>query len=133
MQGGWAAPVVEKGGCAPPIAQAVCVGPDSRICARRLHLHAGHHVKVHDRCLRKSLSPQYSRKNSIRIFGIEEQTNEKLTETICKFSKQKLNIDLQPHFIDRCHRVGNYRNRNAILVKFVSCKHNKALSRQEVP
>ena len=50
---GWAAPVVEKGGCAPHIAQAGCVGPDSRICVRSLHLIAGHHVKVPERCLRK--------------------------------------------------------------------------------
>ena len=63
---------------------------------------------------------QYSRRNSIRIFGIEKQTNENLTETISNFSKQKLNIDLQPHFIDRCHPVGNYQDRNAVLVKFVS-------------
>ena len=49
---GWAAPDVEKGGCAPPMAQAGCVGPDSRIYVRRLHLLAGHHVKVPDRCLR---------------------------------------------------------------------------------
>ena len=49
---GWAAPIVKKGGFAPPIAQAGCVGPDSRICVRRLHLLAGHHVKVPDRCLR---------------------------------------------------------------------------------
>ena len=53
---GWAAPVVKKEGCAPPIAQAGCVGPDSRICVRRLHLLAGHHVKVPDRCLRAALS-----------------------------------------------------------------------------
>ena len=66
---------------------------------------------------------QYSCRNSIQIIGIEKQTNEKLTETICKFSKQKPNIDLQPHFIDRCHPVGNYRNRNAVLVKFASHKH----------
>ena len=46
----WAAPVVEKGGCAPPISHAGCVGPDSRICVRRLHLLAGDHVKVPDRC-----------------------------------------------------------------------------------
>ena len=50
---------------------------------------------------------QYSRSNSIRIFGIEKQINEKLSETICKFSKQKLNIDLQPNCIERCHPVGN--------------------------
>ena len=42
---GWAALDVEKWGCAPPIAQAGCVGLD-------LHLLAGHHVKVPDRCLR---------------------------------------------------------------------------------
>ena len=46
---GLAAPVVEKWSCAPPMAQAWCVGPDSRICVRRLHLLAGHHVKVLDR------------------------------------------------------------------------------------
>ena len=43
---GWAAPIVEKGGCVPPIAQAGCVGPDSMICVRRLHLLAGHHMKM---------------------------------------------------------------------------------------
>ena len=47
----WAAPVVEKGHCVPPIAQAGCVGPESMICVRRLHLLVGHHVKVPDRCL----------------------------------------------------------------------------------
>ena len=47
----WAAPVVEKGGCAPLVAQAGCVEPDSRICVRRLHLLAGNHTKVPDRCL----------------------------------------------------------------------------------
>ena len=52
MQGGVGSSVCQKGGCAPPIAQAGCVGPDSRICVRRLHLLAGHHVKVPDRCLR---------------------------------------------------------------------------------
>ena len=41
----------KRGGCAPPIAQAGCAEPDSRICVRRLHLLAGHHVKVPDRCL----------------------------------------------------------------------------------
>ena len=49
---GWAAPVLEKRGCAPPMAQAGCVWPDSRICVRKLHLLAGHHVKVPDCCLR---------------------------------------------------------------------------------
>ena len=68
---------------------------------------------------------QYSRKNSIRIFGIEKQTSEKLTETICKFSRQKLNNNLQPHFIDRCHPVGYYRNRNTVFVKFVSYEHKQ--------
>ena len=65
---GWAAPVVEKGGCAPPIAQAGCVGPDSRICVRRLHLLAGHHVKVPDRCLR--LKKVYDRNvvNKYRLY-----------------------------------------------------------------
>ena len=68
---------------------------------------------------------QYSRRNSMRIFGIEKQTKEKLAETICKFSKQTLNIDLQPHFIDRCNPVSNYLNRNAVLMKLVSHRHRQ--------
>ena len=36
---------------------------------------------------------KYSRRNSIRIFGIEKQINEKLAETFCESSKQKLSID----------------------------------------
>ena len=74
---GWAAPVVKKGGCAPPMAQAVCVGPDWRICVRRLHLLAGHHVKVPDRCLRiivdiAKLSLRYNNKTKqcISIFNV---------------------------------------------------------------
>ena len=51
----WSAPVIEKGACAPSIAQAGCVGPDSRTCVRWLHLIAGHHVKVPDGCLRPSI------------------------------------------------------------------------------
>ena len=52
---GWAAPVVNIRGCAPPMAQAGCVGPDSRICVRRLHLLEVHHVKVQDRCPASSI------------------------------------------------------------------------------
>ena len=49
----------------------------------------------------------------------------KITETICKFFRQKLRIDLQPHFIDRCDRVCNCQNRNSMQVKFVSYKHKQ--------
>ena len=68
---------------------------------------------------------QYSRRNSIWIFGIQKLTNEKPTETICKFTKQELNIDLQPHFIDRCQPVCYYRNHNAVRAKFVSYIHKQ--------
>ena len=68
---------------------------------------------------------QYSRRNSIRIFGIEKQANEKLTETICTFFKQKPNNDLQPHIIDSCRRIGTHQSLNAMLVIFVSCKHRQ--------
>ena len=67
----------------------------------------------------------YSRRHRIWMIGIERQTKEKLIEAISMFSKQKLNIDLQPHFIDRCHPVSKYRNRNAVLVKFVSHQHRQ--------
>ena len=50
MQGGLGSSGRQKGGCAPPMAQAGWFGPDSRICVRRLHLFAGHHEKVPDRC-----------------------------------------------------------------------------------
>ena len=67
----------------------------------------------------------YSRRHSTWMIGIERQTKVKLTKTISMFSKQKLNIDLQPHFIDRCHPVSKYRNRNSVLVIFVSYQHKQ--------
>ena len=66
---GWVAPVVEKGGCAPRIAQTGCVGSDSRICVQRLHLLVGHHVKVPDRCLRETTLVNFSIAHILNILS----------------------------------------------------------------
>ena len=90
------------------------MSPNDKLC---------HQVQPHIKELE-----QYSRWNSIRIFEIE-----KPTEIICRFSKQKPNVNLQPHIIDRCHTVGNYRYRNTVLVKFISRKHKQETLRTRRP
>ena len=38
---------------------------------------------------------------------------------------QKLNIDLQLHFNDRCHRLGIYKNCDVVFVKFISYRYKQ--------
>lgn len=65
---------------------------------------------------------QYSRRNNLRIFGIEEKAGEDTDQSIINFVQQKLSLTISINEIDRSHRVGLSRNGKprAILVKFVS-------------
>ncbi|KAK9681218.1 hypothetical protein QE152_g38491 [Popillia japonica] len=69
---------------------------------------------------------QYTRRNSLRIFGVSEQKDENLEDKVVNICKQKLNVDLTSCCIDRIHRIGpNKTNRNngrGILLKFASYK-----------
>ena len=48
---------------------------------------------------------QYSRRNSIRIHGMEETDGESTEEAVCKVARQ-LGVQLAPADIDRTHRLG---------------------------
>ena len=56
---------------------------------------------------------QYSRRNCIRIFGIEEKQGENTDQLICEVAKT-MKIDLQANDIDRSHRVGKKPEKNEV-------------------
>lgn len=69
---------------------------------------------------------QYSRRNSIRIFGIPEQEGENADLLIVNLSKNHMNYDMQQYEIDKSHRIGSkitYKDKcRPILVKFARYK-----------
>lgn len=73
---------------------------------------------------------QYSRRNSVRIFGLKELPNENTNDLIKQLARDKLSVDLIDTSIDRSHRVGrsavNGRPR-ALLVKLTSYQHKLEL------
>ena len=83
----------------------------------------------HDRKLKEAESSdndqeQYSRKSSIRIFGLPPGTpKENAKDIVCKFVNDKLQLDppLLPSSIDVAHRVGGItaKNSQTMLCKFL--------------
>lgn len=62
---------------------------------------------------------QYTRRNSLRIFGIPVTKDEDTNNIIIKLASDKLEIQLSPEDIDRSHRVGKPdSDARAIIVKF---------------
>lgn len=49
---------------------------------------------------------QYSRRNNLRIFNVNEQTEEELNKTIIKLCKDKLKLTIKDHEIENCYRTG---------------------------
>ncbi|PIK43755.1 putative exosome complex exonuclease RRP44 [Apostichopus japonicus] len=71
---------------------------------------------------------QYSRRNNLRIFGMKEDPNENTMDVFVKLAKEKLKLELNSDFIDRCHRLGRSTpgtNPRPILVKFLSYQHRR--------
>lgn len=68
---------------------------------------------------------QYTRRNSLRVFGIKESMNENLEDKVLQFFKNQLNEDIKMEQVDRMHRVGKFKNggTRAIIIKFVSYQH----------
>lgn len=69
---------------------------------------------------------QYSRRNSLRIFGLcerEEETPSRCEENVINLIKEKLNVSVESNDIDVIHRTGRrYTNQTkprGIIVKFV--------------
>ncbi|KAI4466558.1 l1 transposable element-related [Holotrichia oblita] len=71
---------------------------------------------------------QYSRRNSIRIFGVPERDNEDTNEVVIDLCKNKLNLDIPSDKIDCSHRRrAKESNHRPILVKFISRDKKKSV------
>lgn len=58
---------------------------------------------VHEHALHNE---QYSRKNSVRIFGLTEDESENVEEKVIEFFKSNLKIDVSSKYIEITHRIG---------------------------
>lgn len=72
---------------------------------------------------------QYSRKNNVRIFGLQEERDENLEERVITFAKEYVNVEVKPEEVEIVHRIGAIRagasrsnKQKAVIVKFVSNK-----------
>ena len=67
---------------------------------------------------------QYSRKSSIRVYGIEESQEEKVGEKALSKIQEEINVEISPDDVDIVHRVGKRSEEGprSILVKFSSHK-----------
>lgn len=65
---------------------------------------------------------QYARRNNLRFFGLAEKPSENIDNIILQVIKEKMNIDINIHDIERAHRIGKKTasNTRPIIVKFVS-------------
>lgn len=74
---------------------------------------------------------QYTRRNSIRIFGVQESENENLLENILDLFNKNMDLSVTPQDVDRCHRTGsvsaNKKKPRALIVKFLSYQHRSAV------
>lgn len=74
---------------------------------------------------------QYTRRNSIRIFGVPEIKNENLETTLISMFEEKANIKIKPDSFDRCHRLGPLQEKatRPIILKFISYQHRNTVMR----
>ena len=79
---------------------------------------------------------QYSRRNCVRVHGLKERADENTDSLVCQMAKEHLGYDLQPHHIDRSHRIGKQRNPRdsggpvpprPVIVKLTSYKYRQTL------
>lgn len=71
---------------------------------------------------------QYSRRNSLRLYGVEEKDHDNILETSLNLFQTQMNIDIQPIAIDRVHRIGKKTSNGQprpVLVKFASYRQRE--------
>lgn len=68
---------------------------------------------------------QYSRRSSLRIFGVKEEPNEDTDQIVCDIATKKLGVPLSRDDIDRSHRTGKRDGKHprSIIAKF--CTYRK--------
>lgn len=75
---------------------------------------------------------QYSRRNSLRIFGVPEITNENTDAITTNLFKKNLSIDMPVSAIERSHRVGMNKGKpRPIIVKFNSYRDRALIFRNK--
>ena len=75
---------------------------------------------------------QYSRRNSLRIYGIEEKEHEDPAEIIVNLTSKDMGIDIQSSALDRVHRVGKKSDSGRsrpLLVKFATYRDREKVYR----
>ncbi len=70
---------------------------------------------------------QYSRKSTIRVFGVKQEDKENTTTLVLEIIKEKLKVELRPQDIDASHRVGKQQEDKprGIIVRFVRRIHKE--------
>ena len=72
---------------------------------------------------------QYTRRNSVRLTGLTEATNENVYDIVITVFNEEMEVSppITPDEIDRIHRVGkpDPTQRRSILVKFATCRSKK--------
>lgn len=72
---------------------------------------------------------QYTRRNSLRVFGVQETKQEDCEKKVLRVLKDKLQLDVLPEQIERCHRAGRFSENKprSIIVKFISYKDRETV------
>ena len=66
---------------------------------------------------------QYTRRNSLRLHGVEEKENEDILQTALDLFATEIDTDIRPAAIDRVHRIGKKtsdRKPRPVIVKFTN-------------
>lgn len=74
---------------------------------------------------------QYSRRNNARFFGIKEEMNENVEETVLLTVEKHMDIKIPPDSISRCHRIGKAKEGKArpIIINFTNYKVKEQIFR----
>lgn len=74
---------------------------------------------------------QYTRRNNLRIFGVNEELNEDLESKVIVLFRDKMEVNLEPKDIDRVHRLGktdaSKSSIRPIIIKFTNYGSKRAL------
>ncbi|KAF5282232.1 hypothetical protein FQR65_LT14400 [Abscondita terminalis] len=78
---------------------------------------------------------QYTRRNSIRIFGLKEDRNENVDQAVISLFNDKLGVQLSVDNIDRCHRLGvvqpGVKKPRAVIVQFTSYRYRAKVFKEK--
>lgn len=90
---------------------------------------------------------QYSRRNCVRIFGVEERAEENPFDLVTALANDKLGLNVSPDDIDRTHRVGpvvagktrgiivkfkNYQTRSAVIHNRRKLKGSRVVIKEDL-